>query len=559
MEEEMRHARVVAVSLLAMLSVLLSSCGGATPTVAPATSEPMGIGPTAANVEPATERVLRVAATHLPAPDPTTGQSTVTFQVMLNLYDSLVFPNAKGGLDPCAAETWEASDGSQTWTFHLRKGIKFHHGGELTARDVLFSLDMLNTTGGGWAYAFGDVTEATAPDDYTVQFKLGAPDGLFDYRAMRLWVVSADEITANKKPGDYGEFGDFGKEYLATHDAGSGPYTVTDYKVGESITMERNPYWWGTYVPNAPDKVIFLPVMENVTQRTMMAAHELEITDPWHSADHYKNLDEVEGVEIAALNTGTMVLFMMNTQKPPTDDVHFRRAMEWAFDYDQAATLGWPGSKKATGPVASVIPGAATGLNMYYRDLDKAREELAKSKYADQLSDVKVTLEFAGDAHDERFPLLFQANMAEIGIQVELLRPPWVTVAEDMVSKEQGANLMDLGLQPDFPDAAELLYEKYHSDSMGSTRQTEWWGNAEFDKAIKAAMAISDPAERYAATVPLQQLVIDEALTIYVLETPQLHAYNASYVEWPAAEGSPIPVHGYELFAPIISVFPEKM
>ena len=71
---------------------------------------------------------------------------------LANLYDTLIFPNAKGGVDPWLAESWDVSRDGLTYTFHLRKEAKFHDGSPLKASDVVYSYNRLKTIGEGYAY-----------------------------------------------------------------------------------------------------------------------------------------------------------------------------------------------------------------------------------------------------------------------------------------------------------------------------------------------------------------------------------------------------------------------
>ena len=94
---------------------------------------------------------------------------------LINLYDTLIFPNAEGGVDPWLAESWEVSDDGLTYTFKLREDVKFHDGSDLTASDVVYSFDRQTGIGEGFAYMLADADSATAVDDYTVEFKLAQP------------------------------------------------------------------------------------------------------------------------------------------------------------------------------------------------------------------------------------------------------------------------------------------------------------------------------------------------------------------------------------------------
>ena len=184
-----------------------------------------------------------------------------------------------------------------TYTFTLRQGVKFHDGSELTASDVVYSFDRLKTIGEGFAYLAASAESAEAVDDYTVKFTLGAPSGLFVPSLVRLYVANEDLVRENTAAeGAYGENGDYGKEWLLTNDAGSGPYKVVEFPLEEYLLMEKNEDWWGEFDENAPDEVRFIATTETATVRTLMANQELEITDQWQTVEALEALDGIEGV-----------------------------------------------------------------------------------------------------------------------------------------------------------------------------------------------------------------------------------------------------------------------
>ena len=151
---------------------------------------------------------------------------------------------------------------------------------------------------------------------------------------------------------------------------------LKEFPLEEYLLMEKNEDWFGTFAENAPDEVRFIATTEPATVRTMMSRGELQITDQWQTVEALGALDEIEGVEVAAFPVLTEFYYMIHTKKPPTDDVHFRRAMAYAFDYDAAVSLEWPGTQQSQGPVPAITAGHNPDVFMFTRDLDKARELL---------------------------------------------------------------------------------------------------------------------------------------------------------------------------------------
>ena len=503
--------------------------------------------------------VLRVTFSWPTFIDPAVGNDFSSSSALANLYDSLVFPNPDGTVSPWLAESWETSDDGLTWTFHLRQGVLFHDGTELLASDVVYTLERIQAIGEGYGYLFGNVESAAALDDYTVEFTLARPNGLFLPSLVRLYILNEDQVRANTvAEGPYGDEGDYGKEWLLTHDAGSGPYMVKEFPLEEFLLREKNENWWGEFVENAPDEVRFIATTETITVRTLMANGELEISDQWQTKEALEALDAIEGVDVAALPGMTEFYYMINTRVPPTDDVHCRRAMAYAFDYDTAISLEWPGTRQSQGPVPAVLGGHDPNVFVFERDLDKAREELAQCQYADDIQNYPIEINWISEVPDEeKFALLFQANMAEIGIPVQVVSTPWLSVVENMSALDTSPHVVSIYVTADLPEAGVMLNQRYHSDTADQWLQNEWLLDPEFDARIEDALATIDQEERFAKYVELQNYIADLAPSLFLYDQIEKHAYQ-TYIDWPAVRGEASPMEGYVFFAAQIGVNPPQ-
>ena len=544
--------------LFILITLMVSACGpAATPTeeVAPEpTKEEAAPEPTDEPM-PEKRKFLRVTFSWPTFIDPAVGDDFSSSTSLANIYDTLVFPNADGSMSPWLADTWESSNGGLTWTFKLRHGVKFHDGSELTASDVVYSFDRLKAIGEGFAYLAATAESATAVDDYTVEFTLAKPSGLFVPSLIRLYVANEELVRANTlSEGPYGDEGDYGKEWLLTHDAGSGPYKVVEFPLEEYLLMEKHEDWWGEFVDNAPDEVRFIATTETATVRTLMANQELEITDQWQTVEALEALDAIEGIDVAPFPSMTAFYYMVNNRLAPTDDVHCRRAMAYAFDYDTAVGLEWPGTKQMLGPVPATLGGHSPSVLVFNRDLDKAREELAQCQYADEIDQYPVTVNWISEVPDEeKFALLFQANMADIGITVEVVSTPWLSVVENTSSQETSTHIVTIYVSADLPEAGLMLQQRYHSNTADTWQQNEWLLDTALDAAIEDALTTTDEEERFAKYIVLQDQLAELAPSIFIYDQVQKHAYQ-SYVDWRPAEESA--VMGYQIFAAHIGIGP---
>lgn len=507
--------------------------------------------------EATAQRSLRATFSWPTFIDPAVGNDFSASASLANLYDTLVFPNAEGGVDPWVAESWETSDDGLTWTFQLRDDVTFHDGTPLEASDVVYSLNRIQTIGEGFGYMFDNVAGASALDAHTVEFTLNNPSGLFLSSLVRLYILNEDLVRENTAAeGAYGEEGDYGKDWLLTHDAGSGPYQVAEFPLEEFLLMDRFDEWWGEFREDAPDQLRFIATTETATVRTLMNDRQLEISDQWQTVEALEALDEIQGIDIAAIPTMTELYFMVNTKLPPTDDIHCRRAMAYAFDYDTAVSLEWEGTQQSIGPVPASLGGHNPDVFNFSRDLEAAQEELAQCQYADSLDQYPVVFHWVSEVPDEeKFALLFQSNLAEIGMPVEVVSVPWLSTVENMSSQDTSPHIVSVYVTADLPEAGVMLQQRYHSDTADQWLQNEWLLDEEFDAMVEEGVATIDREERFQKYQELQDYIAELAPSIFVYDQIEKHAYQ-DYVDWPAIDGEMSPVQGYYFFAPMIGVNP---
>jgi peptide/nickel transport system substrate-binding protein len=494
---------------------------------------------------PTKEKIIQVAQSWPCYIDPAVGQDNVAVIAHINLYEQLVMLDEKGEVTPKVAKSWDFDPASNTYTFYLVKGIKFHNGDILTANDVIFSLKRLLTIGEGWSFLFKNVIGGySAPDPETVVISLKQSYGPFLSILIHLHILNEKQVMSNiKKDGLYGEFGDYGKEWLVTHDAGSGPYMVKEMKTAEYLYAVRFPDYWGGWDKDAPDSFKLIGTTEPVTVRTLMSRNQLEITDEWQPTENYEALGKIPGVEVAYFNAGGLLYLDFNTSKPPLDDVHFRRALMYIFDYKICYELLYPMGKRTNGPVGSALPGWDSTLPFLERDVERAKTELAQSKYADQLDKYPVEFAWVSEVPDEeKVALLLQSNASEIGIKIEVTKNPWLTMVSRSASAESTPHIFtEIKTSIPYPEAGALLEGGYHSIGRGTFANVHWFTDeiqSELDQLIEEALSTADNIERYAKYSTLTKKIIDLASDIWAVEIPQRHAYHADYVVWPDADAA---------------------
>jgi len=508
---------LVLLSLLAAATLALVQCA---PVPAPA---PTPAPPTPTPVPPTPTPPAEIAFTYA------TQQTTVTldpaihvdetqsFHVM-NVYDPLLWPTKGGPPKPHLAESWEVSEDGLTYTFHLRKGVKFHDGTELTAEDVAFSMDRMLSIGKGFSWLWKgvlDFGDTEVVDDHTVAFHLNKPYGPFIATLVQLFVVNKDLLMENRKEGDYGEFGDYGMEFLNHQDAGSGPYWVEVYEPGVKTVFRKFDDYWGGWEPGQVDKATFLIVSEMATQKLMLQRGEVDMIEQWHSVETFEELEKSPGIVVEKDPNVQLFFVSMNNKKPPLDNVEVRRAISYAFDYDTAVNTIFKGAAQARGPVPILLPGHNPNTIQYTHDMEKAKEHLAASgvdpsQY--KLNYVYVT----GLESEEKIGLLLQANLKELGFEVELQPEPWARMVELVSKPDTAPHFMAVFHTAKYPSPDGHTYLMFHPNAWGTYMSCSYYENPEVSALLEQARATVDTEKRYELYGKVQEIVADEAAALFI-------------------------------------------
>jgi len=499
--------------------------------------------------------------------DPSVGSDFSDDITIVNLYDPLVFPQTDGLVGPHIAKSWQVSADNLTYTFTIRDDVKFHDGNIMKASDVAFSMNRMLAIGEGYAYLYkGIVKDAVAKEDTTVVMTLEKPFGPFITSLIRFMIVEEKLVMEHldKSSTSYGKYGDYGKQWLLTHDAGSGSYFVKDVKLEEYVLGEWFPDYFLGWETNAPKYFKLSGAIEPVSVRTAVANKELEITDEIQPLENYNTMATFAGVSIVAYESGTNMNLCLNTKKAPTDDIHFRKAMAYAFDYDTVLKNIYPGAKRSLGPVAGIVPGANRDLVPYTYNLDKAKAELALSKYATDQSKWDITMSWCAEVpEEEKIALLFQANVAALGIKVEITKKPFGSMIADAQTVETTPNVSVVNEAPSYFEAGATLKTRYSSSSCGTWEQMEWLQSPAIDALIEDALSTTDRVKRFDKYKKIQVVINDLCPTIWVLDAIEKRACQTGYVDWNPylflKEGKTfVYPMGYSLYVHDMKVYPDK-
>lgn len=469
--------------------------------------------------------VLRLDEVAVGELDPAKASDYADSILMFNVYDTLVLPVQGGpGHAPHLAKSW-SSDGN-TFTFELRDDVTFQSGNAMTAEDVVFSVDRMRAIGAGLSYLLGVVESVEALDATTVRFTLSSPYAPFLASLVRLPIVDKQLVMANLGEGD-GDMGDWGQAFLSGHSAGTGAYAVTAHNPQDETVMAKNDAYFLGVADAAPDTVRLRYGLEAATVRTLIAQGEHDISSQWLPPEVMGALAR-DGMQLLTEGGTGGFYFKMNTTRAPLDDAECRLALSNAFDYATAIKMIAITDDVSSGsPATGAIPVGMFGANdpsmAMTQNMESARAHLEACKY--DAADMDIEISWIAEVPlEERFALLFQSNLAELGVKSHIMKMPWALFADQVAKPENTPNISQLFVNAVTGDPDTLLFGMYHSSTPGTWQSPEYLNDAEVDALLEAGRTAGSAEGRQEAYAKLNARLVEIAPTIYAFDSQSVFA-----------------------------------
>lgn len=445
--------------------------------------------------------------------DPWRSTTVATRRVLVNIYEGLTtFDGNSGQVIPALAESWDVSDDGLTYTFNLRKGVKFQSAAgvtyadqEMKADDVEWSLlryltedtsvsehpEYLQAVSGSAAFLAGEAASLAGfevVDDYTVRMTLDAPNHRFLADLVNAYVVPREALEG------------LGSS-LSNKPVGTGPFLFDRWSRDDQLVLKANPDYW----EGAPslDSVVFYNVPDATTGMLQYRQGELDLllSFPQGQLQSIQKEYAAEYHESAGLNVRYWGFKM--TEPPFADNVKLRQAFNHAVDRELIWNVLMEGARVPG--TLGVLPPSMPAANVqgYEYDVEKAKAALAEAGYPGGAGLDPVTLYyFASDSDAPHVAL--QDMLAQIGVTVVLQKEDnstyWTHVGEPDVS------FFLSGWSADFEDPSEVL-----DFLFAHGRDDTKYDNAEVNALLDQARAESDPAARNAIYLQAHELIMADA------------------------------------------------
>ncbi|SDL05276.1 glutathione ABC transporter substrate-binding protein [Natronincola ferrireducens] len=486
---------------LLSIALLLTACGSSTSTTSEAGDTKKDVLVVAQGADP--KSLDPQATTDAPA-------GRVSSQIFENLVEQDEDMNVVPGL----AESWDIVDGN-TYVFHLRKGVKFHNGEELTANDVMYTFKRAAASPHAKSImATIDVEECKVLDENTFEMKLSKPFGpILAHLAHNVLAIVNEKAIV--------EAGDAAGQ----KPVGTGPYKFSKWATGDRIELTRNDEYWGE---KAKIKDIVIRTIPETASRTI----ELETGGIDVAIDVLPNdisrIEENPNTSISRSPDFSTNFIVLTCTQGPLQDVRVRQAINMAVNTDAIINVVYQGTgTKGSGPMSPTIWAHNSNIPQYEYNVEKAKQLLADAGYADGMK-----LSITTSDHQQRVDTceMLQNQLKAVGIDLEISVMEWGAFLEKVYAGS--LEMFALGWSAATGDPDYALYSQYHSSNHGESGNMAFYTNEDVDALLDKGRDATDENERKEAYLKAQELIMKDAPCIFLQHGEKIAGYTSALTKF---------------------------
>jgi peptide/nickel transport system substrate-binding protein len=431
--------------------------------------------------------------------DPQKTSAYFSFEVLENVFDTLVEPDENLEMRPALAQSWEVSPDQLTWAFHLRRGVTFHDGSPFTADDVVYSYRRIIDQRLANVDKLSAVTNIVATDPSTVRITVKQPTpnlltNIGGFKGMA--IVQRRNVESGQ---------------IAMHPIGTGPFAFQSQKGGDSITLKANQRYWAG--PPKVSGVSFRFISEPSTALSALQAGEIDWTDSI-PAQRVAQLKDDDSVRLAVTPSNDYWYLALNEARKPWNDVRVRQAIAYAIDRDaivQATSYG-----TATANQLAIPKGNPwyTPYDRYRHDIQQAKSLLQQAGAATQKLDMLVTTQYPQTVTAAQ---IVADNLAPLGIAVNIRTVDFATWLDEQNNGNFDMLMMGwLGnIDPD-----DFYYAQHHTKGTSNAQK---FSNPDVDRLLDAGRVETNRNARLEDYAKAAMIIADQVSYIYL--------YNPSVIE----------------------------
>lgn len=427
-------------------------------------------------------------------------------EICAQLYQGLVRFSPDGEVVPAAARVWRVENGGRRYVFELDTRARFSNGEPVAAADVATSFErvlgpksrssrhwVLDRLVGAADFSEGradHIAGVSTPDDSTVVLELSEPFQPF----LSMLALPAAMIVEETPAGDL--------------PLGSGPWVLSAWQRGDYLSLVPNPM--NPRASTTLKEVRYRIIPEAFTRVAEFESGALDILEV-PQAELRRFLDGDRRRLIQSRPELRVYYVGLNNRSGPFQDVRVRRALNMAIDVDQIIEVLAGGEAiRAAGSIPPTLAGHAE-RPAYPYDPDAARRLLSEAGYPDGFA-MEIWLRESPEG--SRIVEAVQGYLAQVGIEVKLVRREWSAFKEAVSAGRVDAFLLDWFA--DYPDAENFLYPLFHSDNVGGGGNRAFFHDERVDRLIERATRTLDETECARLYAEVDSLVYEQAPWIYL-------------------------------------------
>ena len=516
-----KYKQLLAAFFAGAMALSMTACGSSTTqtsqgSTAPTTSaEPKQEGDVVAatteSVSPDNDLVIAIEGS-ISGLDPHNAGDTNAISAISGMYETLVTFDENQELVGQLAESYEVSEDSLTYTFHLRKGVKFHDGTDFNAAAVVANYERVVNPDNKlkrrrvFVVTAADGTETPriasieTPDDYTVVIKLAEAYSVFINKMTQFQIVSPAAIEQ------------YGNDIMY-NPCGTGAFTYKEWLEGDHITMLKNDNYWA----GAPsvDSVTIKEVPEAGSRTAMLQTGEADFVYPM-SSDQIAAIQGSGDISVKSGTSNIMRYVTLNMDLPELSDARVRQAMNYAIDKNAYIQLMYAGYGL---PATSIVPSCTSYYSEqtpYTYDLEKAKELMKEAGYENGFD---LTLWGDNTTQEIKGMTFVKQQLEQIGINVNVLPMEPATVSDKIYVEKDEAEInmwyVNWSASDRSTDSAvrALLYSTMCPPTSANTA---YYNSSEFDNLLDQGLATADPEELDSIYTKAQEMAWNDAPWLFL-------------------------------------------
>lgn len=471
----------------------------------PSTSSTQSSKPPAATRAPSTsgKNILRLpgrGAGDPPTLDPALAGDADSAIYIVEIFSGLVTLDRNLKVVPDIAEKWDVSADGKTYTFTLRKEVKFHDGRPVTAQDFKYSIERAANPALASPTAdtyLGDIvgvreklarkTQAVSGvevvDDYTLKITIDSPKAYF---LAKLTFPSAFVVDKNNV--------ERGGRTWTDKPNGTGPYKLKEYVRSQRLILSRNENFYSDPKPKV-DEVQF--ILGGGSAMTMYENGDLEsVYVTINDIDRVSDVNSPLNKELYVGSEFSTNFIVFNTRKAPFDDPKVRQAFALAIDREKIVDVVF---RKMEGVATGVLPPGMPGYteNQFKIPYDpaQAKKLLAESKYAGKLPDITWTTYGSGGSASQYIQAMTAMLKDNLGVNVSIQQTDWATFIGQINDPAKNPyQMFDIAWIADYADPQNFLDILFRGNS---TQNWSAYNNPDIDKLLDQAAGERDAQKRF--------------------------------------------------------------